>query len=74
MCSSKIIGMVDVGVGQVITLDLGLSNYRVGLTDGKWGYLSQDHNFFLGGGSPISVLTVLAQLCYPGEVQGLITR
>lgn len=50
-------------VDQVITLGLrlGLDSYSVGLPDGKWGQLSQGHNF--GAGSPTSELTVLNLLC-----------
>lgn len=39
----QIIDGMDVEAGQVITLGWGLSSYRVGLPDGKWGQFSHGH-------------------------------
>lgn len=47
----------------------GLGSYRVGPPDGKWGQLSHGHSFVADS----SVLTMLALLCCPGEVEGLLS-
>lgn len=69
----QIVDGMDVGLGQVITLGLGLGlgSYRAGPPDGKWE-LSHAHCFWRG--SPTPPLTGPDLLCCPGGMQGLLFR
>lgn len=67
----QVIDGVDIGAGQVITMDLDLDSYKAGLTNVKWLQLFHGHNF--RAGSPTSALTVLVLLWCPSKVQGLLS-
>ena len=56
----QVIGGLVVGVGQVVTVDLG--SCRVGPPDEKWGHLCQVYSF--GACPPTPVIIGLALLLF----------
>lgn len=58
----QIVGGVDDGVGQVLTLGLNLASHTVSLPDETWGWISHAYSFRFGSPTPAITGLVLPLL------------